>query len=64
MFAALKAKGPLEYRSILKDYFKQLKSIVEDPYERRILDYVDIISWIDSKILNLPLQTYVENKKP
>lgn len=64
MFAALKAKGASEHRSILKDYFKQLKSIVEDPYERRILDYVDIISWIDSKILNLPLQTYVENKKP
>lgn len=64
MFASLKSKGTSEHRSILKDYFKELKAISEDPFEGRVLDYVDIISWIDSKIRNIPLQTYIENKKP
>jgi tetratricopeptide (TPR) repeat protein len=64
LFSELKSKGPSEHRGIIKKYYEVLKAITEDPYESRVLDYVDIISWMDSKIRNIPLQTYIENKKP
>jgi hypothetical protein len=64
LFSELKSKGPSEHRGIIKKYYEVLKAITEDSYESRVLDYVDIISWMDSKIRNIPLQTYIENKKP
>lgn len=50
----------------LKEAFLQLKNqlmvIAENPYERRPFIYLDIISWLESKIENVPVQDVIRRK--
>ncbi len=50
----------------LNDLFIKLKnrleSLSEDPFERRSFLYLDIISWLDSKIRRIPVQTVIQEK--
>jgi tetratricopeptide (TPR) repeat protein len=50
----------------LKDAFIALKdkllAISQDPYEKRPFLYLDIISWLESKIENIPVQEVVRRK--
>ncbi|MCB2375970.1 hypothetical protein LGH70_00140 [Hymenobacter sp. BT635] len=50
----------------LKTAFSQLKekliSIAADPFERRPFLYLDIISWLESKIENVPVQEVMQRK--
>ncbi|WP_205701584.1 hypothetical protein [Hymenobacter rigui] len=50
----------------LKDAFIKLKDqlirIAENPYERRPFLYLDIISWLESKIENVPVQDIIRRK--
>ncbi|MHA6248360.1 hypothetical protein ACXYMU_10515 [Pontibacter sp. CAU 1760] len=50
----------------LKDAFISLKDkllkISQDPYEKRPFLYLDIISWLESKIENVPVQEIVRRK--
>ncbi|WP_139920495.1 hypothetical protein [Hymenobacter sp. DG01] len=52
--------------SELKDAFIKLKNqlirIAENPYERRPFLYLDIISWLESKIENVPVQEVIRRK--
>jgi hypothetical protein len=52
--------------SQLKDAFITLKeklmAISENPYERRPFMYLDIISWLESKIENVPVQEIMRRK--
>ncbi|SNR63100.1 hypothetical protein [Hymenobacter mucosus] len=52
--------------SQLKDAFIQLKDklirIAENPFERRPFLYLDIISWLESKIENVPVQEIIRRK--
>ncbi len=63
MFSDLKSKGPSEHKDILKKYYTLFKSINKDPYERRALDYVDVLSWIESKVKNTSMQELIKAKK-
>ena len=44
---------------LLRDNLDRLRS---DPYERRPFLYLDIISWLESKIENKPVQTVIREK--
>jgi len=50
----------------LKTEFKKLRSRLEvyeeDPYERRAFLYLDILSWLDSRIENRPVAEIIREK--
>ena len=50
----------------LIDEFKKLKieikEITKDPFERKVLEYFDFISWLESKIENRPFAEIVKEK--
>lgn len=54
-------------RKTLIPYFESLREelieVVKDKYERRPLLYLDIISWLESKIKNVPVEEIIRNKK-
>jgi hypothetical protein len=39
-----------------------LKAFEDHPYERRAFLYLDIISWLESKIENKPVSQIIQNK--
>ena len=59
MFNQLQSAGLLEHKQIFKKYLKIYKAINKDPYERRALVYLDMISWIDSKVKSVPLKEVI-----
>lgn len=54
------------YPHDLKDAFiklhENLKRYEDDPFERRSFLYLDIISWLESKIQNKPVAQIIEEK--
>jgi tetratricopeptide (TPR) repeat protein len=40
----------------------RLKSMKKSPYELRAFAYLDIVSWLESKVHNVPLQTILKNR--
>ena len=63
MFSEIKSKGSAYHIDIIKEYYNHFKAIESDPYERRALDYVDVLSWLESKIQNKSLQSLIKEKK-
>lgn len=59
-------KTPRMYEEELQGEFIQLKekliAVAKDPYERRPFLYLDIISWLESKIENRPVQEVIREK--
>ena len=45
-----------------KSLHKELKPYENDPYERRAFLYLDILSWLESKILNMPISKIIQEK--
>ncbi len=54
-------------RKTLIPNFEALRSeliqVIEDKYERRPMLYLDIISWLESKIENVPVEVIIREKK-
>jgi len=54
-------------RKMLIPYFKDLREelleVIKDKYERRPMLYLDIISWLESKIRNIPVEEVIRKKK-
>ncbi len=46
----------------LKNLLIKLKEHEHDRFETRAFLYLDIISWLESKIENVPVQTVIRNK--
>ena len=65
IFQFLRRVGELNTQE-LKGAFVQLKdqliAIAEQPFERRPFMYLDIISWLESKIENLPVEEIMQRK--
>lgn len=55
LFQDLMKKSAFEHRPILKKYLKELKQLKKDPYTIIAFNYLDIYSWLKSKITNEPL---------
>ena len=53
---------PGELKSEFKKLRAQLEVYEEDPYERRAFLYLDILSWLDSRIQNRPVATIIKEK--
>ena len=54
-------------RKTLIPHFEALRAelieIIEDRFERRPMLYLDIISWLESKIYNKPVEQIIREKK-
>ena len=46
---------PGEIKGFLRSLHSELKKFEDDPYEKRAFLYLDIISWLESKINNKPV---------
>ena len=53
---------PHELRKNFKKLYKEIKAFEEDPYERRSFLYLDIISWLESKIYDKPIELIIKEK--
>ncbi|MEN8812012.1 MAG: hypothetical protein ABF277_01755, partial [Candidatus Arcticimaribacter sp.] len=53
---------PHELKLHFKQLHKELKQYEEDPYERRAFLYLDILSWLESKIENKPIAQIIKSK--
>ena len=45
-----------------RNLYNELKVYEDDPYEKRAFLYLDIISWLESKIDRKPLQDIIKEK--
>jgi hypothetical protein len=53
---------PHELKNAFKNLLEKLKKYEDHPYERRAFLYLDIISWLESKIENKPVGEIISNK--
>ncbi|MBZ9626609.1 hypothetical protein LB456_02800 [Psychroflexus sp. CAK57W] len=53
---------PHDVKEAFETVLMKLKKYENDPYERRAFLYLDIISWLESKIANLPVDQIIRNK--
>ena len=53
---------PGEIKGFLRNLHSELKKYEDDPYEKRAFLYLDIISWLESKISSKPLQIIIKDK--
>lgn len=53
---------PHDVKDAFKEILEKLKKYEDDPYERRAFLYLDIISWLESKINNTPVSQVIRNK--
>lgn len=53
---------PQDLKSAFKKLLDKLKVYEDHPYERRAFLYLDIISWLESKITNVPVGQVIRDK--
>ncbi|WP_242082560.1 hypothetical protein [Aestuariivivens sediminis] len=53
---------PHEVKGAFIKLHKKLKAFEDDPYQKRPFLYLDIISWLESKINNQPIAQVIRNK--
>ena len=53
---------PNEVRNEFIKLHEKLKEFENDPYQSRAFLYLDIISWLESKIWNRPIDLIIQNK--
>ncbi len=53
---------PHDLKRAFEDLYNELKQYENDPYERRSFLYLDILSWLESKINNVPIAQVIKNK--
>jgi tetratricopeptide (TPR) repeat protein len=54
--------NPKALRSAFADLKEKLVQLSQNPYERRSFLYLDIISWLESKIEGIPVQSVIHRK--
>jgi hypothetical protein len=53
---------PHDIKDSLKKLYKELKKFENDPYEKRSFLYLDILSYLESKIERKPLRDIIKEK--
>jgi len=53
---------PQDLKKAFKKLYEKLKTYEKAPYEGRAFLYLDIISWLESKISNVSVSEVVKNK--
>lgn len=62
----LKKSVYMDRKQLTPDFIalrEELLVVLQDPYERRPLLYLDLISWLESKIQNRPVELVIQEKK-
>lgn len=65
MIAFVKSLGdiyPHELKGAFNELHTKLKQYEDDPYERRAFLYLDVMSWLESKIENRPVSEVIQEK--
>ena len=57
-----KTPNPQQLIKVFKKLRKDLFEIMNDPYEKKAMEYFDFISWLDSKIKNKPFVDIIKEK--
>ncbi|WP_144017381.1 hypothetical protein [Ekhidna lutea] len=66
IFNFLKNSVFMDRKMLIQDFKilrEELLDILEDKYERRSLLYLDLISWLESKIYSKPVEEIIQEKK-
>lgn len=58
----LSSVGPDGVKDELQELYRQIKPMENHPYERRIFYYLDLVSWLESKISDRPIGEIVREK--
>ena len=53
---------PHELKTAFESLYNELKQYENDPYESRSFLYLDILSWLESKIKNVPIASIIRQK--
>jgi hypothetical protein len=53
---------PSELKNAFKKLHDKLKTLEDNPFEKRAFLYLDLISWLESKIQNRPVQDIIKEK--
>jgi tetratricopeptide (TPR) repeat protein len=53
---------PNDLKAAFESLYEELKQYENDPYEKRSFLYLDILSWLESKIKNIPISTIIKQK--
>ena len=51
-----------EVKAAFRDLLHKLKQHENNPLETRAFSYLDIVSWLESKISGIPVQEVIRNK--
>jgi len=65
MIGFIRTLGNIYPHELKENFVKlhaELKQYEDDPYERRAFLYLDILSWLESKIENKPIAQIIKNK--
>ena len=54
--------SPLELKPELEKFLHKIKHLEKNRFETRSFAYLDIISWVESKVYNKPMSTIIHNK--
>jgi hypothetical protein len=46
----------------LKEFLQKVKQFEKDRFETRVFSYLDIISWVESKVYNKPMSAVIHEK--
>ena len=52
----------MKLKTSLKKYIARLSKYENHPYEKRAFLYLDILSWLESKIKNKPIAIIIKEK--
>jgi len=62
LFKELKSKGESDHKLILQKYQTLFSKAKENPYDHRAMIYLDITSWLESKIRSISLEEVISSK--
>lgn len=55
-------RSPQEIRDALKEFLHQIKGLEKNRYETRAFAYLDIVSWVESKVYNKTMSEVIHSK--
>jgi hypothetical protein len=55
-------KSEKEMIPAYKELLNELRKIMKDPFEKEVLNYFDILSWLESKIQNRPFSLIIQSR--
>jgi hypothetical protein len=53
---------PKEIRARLEKFYDQIRHLEKSRYETRSFAYLDIISWVESKVFNKTMESVINQK--